>query len=115
MLARVKDLWYHVFKAKYFVERYKTKPFDNSTNSPVGAAPEVEDLLYCKLNQEAKKFEWVANPKHASIFGFFPALIIYKTMRKKHKGDDCKFALVTTGDIAFVHYVTTGERLKNKS
>lgn len=117
MFENIREIYYHM-KATYFLERNKLKPTTvlptqvTDAPSPANVINEVDCTEYAKYNQTTKQLEWVTHPKYATIFGFWYGAAVVVALKKKYKGTDYHFSLVTTADTAFIHEVTTGEKLK---
>ena len=95
-------------KERYFVARCTVKKVEGN-DMIVG---ESSNHGYLWINHKTNKVEWNDTPKKGNTFSFIAGFMIILILRIKNKEADREYSLESTGDVAFTHYVTTGEKLQ---
>lgn len=94
---------------KYFLEKNKIKYYTpEEVEANGGISGESTDTKYLKKNGTD---EWLDSAKGASMVGIISGYFLINRLRKQNTNPEFKYALIPYSEEAFVHEVTTGEKL----
>jgi hypothetical protein len=111
MINKIKEYYYYIFKAKYFIVK---SLLEEKANDPTGQPIKVVlSEWYMNLEKSGGRVITVWLPKPKVYFSYLYGWLFIKILRKKETHPaTTEYSLVTTGDYYFIDSVTNGPPLE---